>query len=405
MNHNNMMHSTGADLIPVTILTGFLGSGKTTLLNYILTEKHGMRIAVIENEFGEVDVDSDLVLASEEEIFQMTNGCICCVVDVRKDLVRILQALLARPEKFDHIIVETSGLADPTPVAATFFMDNDVARQLRLDGVVTLVDALHIEAHLSDPALVGMDNQAVDQIVAADRIIINKTDLVDEAAVQVLEARMRGINQGAQVMRSSHAQVDLNRILGIGGFDSGAALMGAPDFLAEHDDHGHDHDHDHSCDEHCDHHAAPHADAPGGVCELPGNGGTARGHAHDPSVESVSLTFSAPFDKWHLDAWLAQLLNASGEDLFRLKGILAIANDERRYILQGVHRVLDLRPADAWPHGGLRISKLVFIGRNLDRDTLKSGLDWCLAIPEPAEWAATRSVTVDPTSRALPLEA
>lgn len=388
MNHNNMMHSTGAaGLIPVTILTGFLGSGKTTLLNYILTEKHGMRIAVIENEFGEVDVDSDLVLASDEEIFQMTNGCICCVVDVRKDLVRILQALLARPEQFDHIIVETSGLADPTPVAATFFMDNDVAHRLRLDGVVTLVDALHIERHLDDPELEGVDNQAVDQIVAADRIIINKTDLVDAAALPALELRMRRINQGAQVLRSSHAQVDLNLILGIGGFDSGAALID-PHFLDEHHDHDHEHGHGHGedgheCGERCGHAGAT-AAAPEGVCGLPENTG-ARGHAHDPSVESVSLTFSAPFDRRQLDAWLAQLLAAHGDDLFRLKGILAIAGDSRRHVLQAVHRVLDLRPADAWPYGEPHLSKLVFIGRNLDRDTLKAGLDWCLALPQLQE--------------------
>ncbi|KQV80866.1 GTP-binding protein [Massilia sp. Root351] len=378
MNHNNMMHSTGAaGLIPVTILTGFLGSGKTTLLNYILTEKHGMRIAVIENEFGEVDVDSDLVLASDEEIFQMTNGCICCVVDVRKDLVRILQALLARPEQFDHIIVETSGLADPTPVAATFFMDNDVAHRLRLDGVVTLVDALHIERHLDDPELEGVDNQAVDQIVAADRIIINKTDLVDADVLPALELRMRRINQGAQVLRSSHAQVDLNLILGIGGFDSGAALID-PHFLDEHHGHGKD---GHECSERCGHTATA-AAAPEGVCGLPGNGGDGRGHAHDPAVESVSLTFSAPFDRRQLDAWLAQLLAAQGDDLFRLKGILAIAGDSRRYVLQAVHRVLDLRPADAWPYGEPHLSKFVFIGRNLERDTLKSGLDWCLALPQ-----------------------
>ena len=384
MNQDNMMHGTGsAGLIPVTILTGFLGAGKTTLLNHILTAQHGMRIAVIENEFGEVDVDSDLVLAASEEIFQMTNGCICCVIDVRKDLVRILQALLARPEQFDHIIVETSGLADPTPVAATFFMDNDVARRLRLDGVVTLVDALHIERHLDDPELAGMDNQAVDQIVAADRIIVNKTDLVDAPAVLALERRMRAINQGALVLRSSHAQVDLEQILGIGGFDSGAALID-PHFLDEHDDHA-----GHACDDRCEgaahaHAGHPHAGAVAGVCELAGNGGAARGHAHDPSVDSVSLTFAAPFDRRLLDAWLAQLLQAHGEDLFRLKGILAIAGDRRRHVLQAVHRVLDLRPADAWPAGAPRLSKLVFIGRNLDRDTLKSGLDWCLAVPETA---------------------
>ena len=378
MNHNTMMHGTGsAGLIPVTILTGFLGAGKTTLLNHILTAQHGMRIAVIENEFGEVDVDSDLVMAADEEIFQMTNGCICCVVDVRTDLVRILQTLLARPERFDHIIVETSGLADPTPVAATFFMDNDVARRLRLDGVLTLVDALHIEAHLDDPQLAGRDNQAVDQIVAADRIIINKTDLVDPARVPALEARMRAINQGAQVLRSSHAQVDLDAILGIGGFDAGAVLID-PHFLDEHADHAH------ACDAACADPAHDHGQG-GGVCAQPGNGSAGPGHAHDPSVASVSLTFAAPFDKRQLDAWLAQLLQAHGDDLFRLKGILAVAGDRRRHVLQAVHRVLDLRPADAWPAGEARLSKFVFIGRNLDRDTLKSGLDWCLAVPAALE--------------------
>ncbi|MES2257687.1 MAG: GTP-binding protein [Pseudomonadota bacterium] len=361
--------------VPVTILTGFLGSGKTTLLNYILTEKHGLKIAVIENEFGEIDVDSDLVMTSDEEIYQMTNGCICCVIDVRTDLVRILQTLLARPDKFDHILVETSGLADPTPVAATFFMDNDVARQVCLDGVVTLVDALHIESHLSDPTLVGMDNQAVDQIVAADRVIINKTDLVDDAAIAALEKRIRGINQGAQILRSSHAKVDLSQILGIGGFLSSSALVADPLFLDDHDeDHGHGHDHehghehDHVCDDACAHdhdheHGAEHT--------------YIAGHAHDPSVASVSFTFDAPFDKPLLDAWLAQLLAEHGDDLFRLKGILNIAGDERRYVLQAVHRVMELRAADGWG-AAARNSKLVFIGRNLDRTLLQAGLAGCV---------------------------
>ncbi|WP_322061088.1 GTP-binding protein [Paraburkholderia sp. J63] len=350
--------------VPVTILTGFLGSGKTTLLNYILTERHGYRIAVIENEFGEVDVDSDLVLTSDEEIFQMTNGCICCTVDVRTDLVKILQKLLERPEKFDHILVETSGLADPTPVAATFFMDHDVARQVALDGVVTLVDALHIESHLDDPQLHGFDNQAVDQIVAADRIIVNKTDLVNGDAVAALEARLHRLNEGAQILRSNYAQVDLTKILGIGGFTPASTSLDDHDHGHDHEvhDHGHEHDHDHVCDETCahDHHEAGH--------DL--------SHRHDPSVSSVSIVFDRPFDLARLEAGLRALLAAQGDDVFRMKGIFDIAGDDRRHIVQAVHRQLDLHAAEPWANE-VRESKIVFIGRNLDRRRLQVMLDLC----------------------------
>ncbi len=345
--------------VPVTILTGFLGSGKTTLLNHILTANHGLRIAVIENEFGEVDVDSDLVLSSEEEIFQMTNGCICCVVDVRNDLVEILQKLLARPERFDRIVVETSGLADPTPVAATFFMDNEVARQLRLDGVVTLVDALHIESRLDDPALREFDNQAVDQILAADRIVLNKTDLVDEAALQRVERRVRAINEVSPVLRSHQAQVDLAQILEVGGFAPAAQLV---DDLALLDEH--------VCDAHCEH------DHEHGVHAT--HGAAVPGHQHDPSVGSVALIFDLPFDRARLSEHLDALVAVQGDEIFRLKGILAIAGDDRRHVLQGVHRILDLRPADGW--GGVPpTSKLVFIGRRLDARRLREGLLRCLA--------------------------
>ena len=346
--------------VPVTILTGFLGSGKTTLLNHILTERHGHRIAVIENEFGEIDVDSDLVLTSDEEIFQMTNGCICCVADVRTDLVEILKKLFARTDRFDHILVETSGLADPTPVATAFFVDDEVARRVKLDGVVTLVDAVHIESHLDDPALQGFDNQAVDQIVAADRIIINKIDLADEPQLDALERRIRAINEGAQILRSSHAQVDLARILGIGGFDPAGSLVSSDPHFLDADEH--------VCDEHCDadpEHAHKHAH------------GAAAGHQHDPSVDSVSLVFDAPFERARFDAWLARYLDEHGDDVFRLKGIVAIDGDDRRHVLQGVHRIRELRPAEPWG-GTTPSSKLVFIGRKLERRALREALASCL---------------------------
>lgn len=354
--------------VPVTILTGFLGAGKTTLLNHILTQKHGHRIAVIENEFGEVDVDSDLVMTSDEEIYQMTNGCICCVVDVRTDLVRILQKLLERPERFDHILVETSGLADPTPVAATFFMDNEVARQVTLDGILTLVDAVHIEGHLDDPRLSGFDNQAVDQIVAADRIILNKSDLVSEARLDALTTRLRHLNEGAQILRSHYAQVDLSRILGIGGFTPGQAQL--PDTPhAPHGPHRHHahHDADHVCDELCEH-AHDEDD---------------HAHRHDPSVTSVSLLFDTPFDRQRLEHALRALLAAQGDDVFRMKGIVAVLDDDRRHVLQAVHRLMDFHPADAWDDGP-RESKFVFIGRDLDRARLQTLLRVC----QPAQVAA-----------------
>ena len=322
--------------VPVTILTGFLGSGKTTLLNYILTQKHGHRIAVIENEFGEINVDSDLIVSADEEIFELTNGCVCCVGTARADLLRILQDLMKRREKFDHILVETSGLADPTPVAATFFVDTEVARQVSLDAIVTLVDAKHIGGHLDDPALQGHDNQAVDQIVIADRIILNKIDLVGEGEAAETEQRVRRYNATAPIIRSSHAKVALEQILGIGAFNLAQTQAVVPGFLDDHD------------------------------------------HQHDPSLDSISITFDRPFARERLEPYLRDLLQDKGEDIFRLKGILAVAGDPNRVVLQGVHRIMELRRADAW--GAERpASKLVFIGRNLEREVLERALRSALA--------------------------
>jgi G3E family GTPase len=310
-------------VIPVTILTGFLGAGKTTLLNYILTEKHGQRIAVIENEFGDINIDSELVLSADEEIFELTNGCVCCVATARADLLRILDKLLARPGTYDHILVETSGAADPTPVAQTFFVDS-LAQQVQLDAIVTMVDAKHAAAHL--------DHHAVDQIVIADRIIMNKVDLVGERALAALEAEVRRLNATAPILRSSHARVDLENILGIGAF---SAQRGA---LAR----------------------------------------DVQEHSHDPDLESEAFVFERPFDRLRFEAYVRQLLEERGEDIFRLKGVIAMSGEKRRVVLQAVHRIMDLKPADAWGEEK-PVSRLVFIGRALDRAALEAGLSGCLA--------------------------
>ena len=310
--------------IPVTILTGYLGAGKTTLLNYILTEKHGHRIAVIENELGEINIDAELVLSSDEEIFELTNGCVCCVATARADLLRILEKLLARRDRYDHILVETSGAADPTPVAQTFFVNEQVMTGTSLDAIVAMVDARHAARHL--------DHHAVDQIVIADRIIMNKVDLVGDEELVALEAQVRGLNSTAPILRSSHARVDLEKILGIGAFNAQRREIS----LEEHH------------------------------------------HTHEPGLDAQSFLFERPFQKERLEGWLASLLEQHGDDLYRLKGILAFAGEPRRQVLQAVHRMREIRPADAW--GDERpVSKLVFIGRNLDRGALEAGLSGCLA--------------------------
>lgn len=331
--------------IPVTILTGFLGAGKTTLLNYILKENHGRKIAVIENEFGEVGIDGDLVLSSEtEEIYEMVNGCVCCTAEVREDLVRIVRELVARPVRLDHILIETSGLADPYPVAQSFFINDPIADEVELDAIVTMVDAKHIAQHLEDLKLDGVDNQAVDQIVCADRIVINKVDLVSAAEVAALSEKIRGLNATAELVTSSYAEIDLTKILGIGAFESTQKLM---EIGSEHDHHAEEHHHD-------------------------------LDHDHDPSVSSVGITVDGAVNLGAFHRWISELRTEQADNLYRMKGVLAVKNQDQRYVLQGVHSLVEFRASTPW---GIepRSSKIVFIGRDLDRVALNQGFAACLA--------------------------
>ncbi|MEZ0600857.1 GTP-binding protein [Paraburkholderia sp. IW21] len=364
MNHIHTTHNE-IEKIPVTVLTGFLGAGKTTLLNYILREKHGRKIAVIENEFGEIGIDGGLVLESTEEIYEMTNGCVCCVGAVREDLVRIVRMLVERPDRLDHIIVETSGLADPYPVAQTFFLDDPIAKQVTLDAVVTMVDAKHIAAHLDDVVLDGSDNQAVDQIVCADRIVINKVDLVGPADIASLTQRIRSLNATAEIVESSYARIDLDKILGVGANEFSQILV-ETDGLHE-EEHAHEHHHEeheahHAHDEHDDDHAD---------------------HQHDESVSSVGIEVDADIDLDALQRWLTELREADATNLFRMKGILALQGQSHRYVLQGVHNVIELRAAQAWGSEP-RSCRIVFIGRDLDRAALTDRFHACLAVPVAA---------------------
>jgi len=336
--------------IPVTVLTGYLGAGKTTLLNRILSEPHGQKFAVIVNEFGEIGIDNELVVNADEEVFEMNNGCICCTV--RGDLVRIIDGLMRRKGKFDAIIVETTGLADPAPVAQTFFMDEQVGAKTKLDAVVTVADAKWLKDRLKDAP------EAKNQIAFADVILVNKTDLVEPPELAEIEARIRGINPYARLHRTERAKVALDEVLGRNAFDLDRILDLEPAFL-EADEHDHDHDHDHG-DGHHHHH--------GGLK-----------HYHDEEMQSVSLKTDKPLNPDKFFPWVQDLVATEGPNILRCKGILSFKADPERFVFQGVHMILDGDHQRAWGADEKLESRIVFIGRNLPEEKIRSGFVSCIA--------------------------
>ncbi|MDP1911893.1 GTP-binding protein [Brevundimonas sp.] len=351
--------------IPVTVLTGYLGAGKTTLLNRILTGDHGKRYAVIVNEFGEIGIDNDLVVGADEDVFEMNNGCVCCTV--RGDLIRVVAGLMKRqrPGKpaFDAIIVETTGLADPGPVAQTFFVDEDVKAKTRLDSVTALVDAKHVMARLDD------SKEAREQVAFADRIILNKVDLVTEAELVAVEARLRRLNPLAPITRATRAEVPLDQVLGLGGFDLGRILDINPQFANPgHGEHGHVHD------EHCGHDHHDHDHAPD-----QGHHHGARGHAHEDDIKGISLSLDRPMDGAKFTAWLDRLLGEQGQNILRAKGIIDVDGEDRRLVFQAVHMILEGDLQKPWGANERRWSRAVFIGRELDEAALKAGFEACAA--------------------------
>jgi G3E family GTPase len=466
-----------AKKIPVTVLTGFLGSGKTTLLNRILTEQHGKRIAVIENEFGEVGVDHELVIGAQEEIFETANGCICCTV--RGDLIRVLGQLRRRRDRFDYVLIETTGLADPGPVAQTFFVDEDLKEDYQLDAIITLVDARHIGAQLREV------QAAAEQVAFADVLLLNKTDLVDAAGLATAERELRAINGTARIVRTERAALPLAEVLNVGAFDLERALrlderfleaprpyewagmypLAAGHYHLHTGPHGHDHHHDHDHDadhEHHDAHAHDHdhgagglqsvalvmlqamsgdaagleslleiatevfgsealplangaAMPPGRLCRvpvqpagelhlaLPENGHWVLfsehapgefglhvhghmptiereygSHHHEQGIKSFGIEDARELNPDKVNDWLSYLLQSRGQDLMRMKGILNFKGEPRRYVFHGVHMIFDGKLEQPWgqqPRG----NKLVFIGRNLDRNELEAGFESCIA--------------------------
>merc|ERR1719263_1756413 len=338
------------DKVPVTVLTGFLGSGKTTLLNHILTATHGKKIAVIENEFGDVGIDDALLqkntkMQSDEQIIEMMNGCICCTV--RQDLIVVLAKLAKRIKagtlKLDGIVIETTGMADPAPVAQTFFVDEMVKEFARLDGIITLVDAKHIEQHLDEEKAEGAENEAVEQVAFADRLLLNKIDLVTEEDLKRVEARLTSINSFAPIVRCQKSQVSAESVLNIGAFDLKRTLEMDESFLD-----------------------------------------TDGEHVHDQTVTSLSINTVGEVDMMLVEQWVSKVLQEDGVNIFRMKGVLAIAHSDQKFVYQAVHMIFngEFDTEDLWKPGEERKSKLVFIGKNLDHAKLRDGFEACVASEE-----------------------
>ncbi|MBM3608067.1 MAG: GTP-binding protein [Alphaproteobacteria bacterium] len=323
-----MQPQASPDKIPVTVITGYLGAGKTTLLNRILSEPHGRKYAVIVNEFGEIGIDNDLVVGADEEVFEMNNGCICCTV--RGDLIRIFEGLMKRASRFDGIIVETTGLADPAPVAQTFFVDDEVAAATRLDSIVTVADAKFLPARLRD------SHEAENQLAFADTILLNKTDLVSPAELRTVEARIRAINPYAKIHHTQNCSVAFGDVLNRNAFDLDNILELEPDFLS-----GEDH------------------------------------HDHDDKVRSVSFQIDGEVNPEKFMPWIHSVVQTDGASILRSKGILAFPKEPRRYVYQGVHMLLSGNLQRAWRDGEARRSRIVFIGRDLDMEGLRAGFENC----------------------------